>query len=244
MYVFVFLCCIYLWFFLYLSKHINNVVNNDYNNKCGYVCKMQVRLFDGKSSTNIKNITSVWYDDGSASDTAVTSSIIEDHRQSPVRPPRRRCRPSTGVSLLGPAKRSHSLTTGLTSTSAEIKSILKKPASLTTDDLSPVRSRIPISPSINTGITTAIQCSGSQKKTKKQVQFDIVSVAIEKSIENSSSETVTAEEAFIENTPLMLETESCPHQQRLNCPLTSNSEFIHASLVEYYFIWYPYTRNT
>lgn len=204
---------------------------------------IQVRLFDGKSPTNIKNTSSIWYDDGSASDTAVTTSITEDHRQSPVRPPRRRCRPSTGVGLLGPAKRSHSLTTGLTSTSAEIKSILKKPASLTTDDLSPVRSWIPISPTTDTDITTAVQCSGSQKKTKKQVQFDIVSVAIEKSIENSPSETVAAKEAHIENTPLILKTESCHHQKRQNLSLISNGKFIHAFLMEYSFICYPHTCN-
>lgn len=200
--------------------------------------KMQVRLFDGKSPTNKKNTSSVWYDDGSASDTAVTTSITEDHRKSPVRPPRRRCRHSTGVNLLGPAKRSHSLTTGLTSTSAEIKSILKKPASLTTDDLSPVRSRIPISPSIDTGITTAVECSGSQKKTKKQVQFDIVPVEVKKSIENSPPETVAAEECYVDNTSLIFKTESCHHQQRQNHPLISNGESIHLRFLSYtYFIY-------
>lgn len=194
---------------------------------------MQVRLFDGKSPTNIKNASSIWYDDGSTSDTVVTTSIIEDHRQSPVRPPRRRCKPSTSTGLLGPAKRSHSLTTGLTSTSAEIKSILKKPASLTTDDLSPIRSRVSISPSTDTGISTTVQCNGSQKKTKKQVQFDIVSVAVEKSTENIPLDTMAAEEAqFIENTPLKPKTDSCHHQQRQNRSLISNGEFIHVILIK------------
>lgn len=164
----------------------------------------QVRLFDGKSSAGHKNASSVWYDDGSASDVAATTVATTGTDQSPVRPPRRRCKPTVGVNLSGPAKRSHSLTTcGMTTVSAEIKSILKKPASLTTDDLSPVRSRTPIAAS-STVVAGVSPCNGSQKKTKKQVQFDIVSVAVEKPTETSHrSETavLAVTENLVENTP-------------------------------------------
>lgn len=138
-------------------------------------------MSDGKSPVNNKSASSVWYDDGSTSDAAT----IEAENQSPVRPPRRRCKPlvttTAGGSPSGLAKRSHSLTTGAMPfvTAAEIKSILKKPVSLTTDDLSPVRStRTPIALSTASAVTTAGgTCNGTaQKKTKKQVQFDIVSV--------------------------------------------------------------------
>lgn len=147
-----------------------------------------MRLFDGKTAVNHKNSlsSSVWYDDGSAEDTTSTAkatttatvTVTAAHQdQSPVRPPRRRCKPlvtSGSVSSMGTAKRSHSLTTSTTPIMAEIKSILKKPTSLTTDDLSPVRVR---SPDVaNTAPSITVPSSGSQKKTKKQVQFDIVTV--------------------------------------------------------------------
>lgn len=140
--------------------------------------RIQVRLFDGKNVTNNnKSPTSVWYDDGSAADAAPVTAA-ED--QSPVRPPRRRCKPVI-VPAIGTPKRSHSLTAGITPISAEIKSILKKPASLTTDDLSPVRARSPVSPyAESTAAAAAAACNGlQQKKAKKQVQFDIVSTAAE-----------------------------------------------------------------
>ncbi|XP_022163886.1 uncharacterized protein LOC111029242 [Myzus persicae] len=158
-----------------------------------------VRLFDGpKSPASHKNASSVWYDDGSASDVATTVAPGTD--QSPVRPPRRRCKPTTGVDLsTGPAKRSHSLTTcGMTTMSAEIKSILKKPTSLTTDDLSPVRSRTPVT-ATSAEVVGASPCSGPQKKTKKQVQFDIVSVVLEKPREDDGHHSETATSVVTEN---------------------------------------------
>lgn len=165
-----------------------------------FYLRFQVRLFDGKNPVNNKSpatsSSSVWYDDGSTSDTAPSlANTTPEVDQSPVRPPRRRCsKPvatfvasSAGVGVhSGPAKRSHSLTAGVTSTSAEIKSILKKPASLTTDDLSPVRSRAAIAPSPASPLGAAASAgsgdlrNGPQKKAKKQVQFDIGSVAAEK----------------------------------------------------------------
>ncbi|XP_025197586.1 uncharacterized protein LOC112596271 [Melanaphis sacchari] len=165
-----------------------------------------VRLFNGnKSPATHENASSVWYDDGSSTDVAATVAVETD--QSPVRPPRRRCKPTTGFHLsTGPAKRSHSLTTcGTTTVSAEIKSILKKPASLTTDDLSPVRSRTPVSASsvIVNGVSP---CNGLQRKMKKQVQFDIVSVTVEKSSKDDGRHSKTAAlpgtENRVEHTPL------------------------------------------
>ncbi|CAH1716989.1 unnamed protein product [Aphis gossypii] len=85
----------------------------------------------------------------------------------------------------------------MTTISAEIKSILKKPASLTTDDLSPVRSRTPVTASSVT-VVGANPCSGLQKKTKKQVQFDIVPVAVEKTNEDDSCHSETATLAVTE----------------------------------------------
>jgi len=101
----------------------------------------------------------------------------------------------------------------MTTISAEIKSILKKPASLTTDDLSPVRSRIPVTASSVT-VVGASPCSGLQKKTKKQVQFDIVSVAVEKSNKDDSRHSETATLAVTKNrdehTPPTTPTPSTP----------------------------------
>lgn len=177
----------------------------------------QVRLFDGKNPAAAKNAaasSSVWYDDGSASDAVVPAPVAVTTAtqatstgqaattvqaaaavqatttsvqattaatdQSPVRPPRRRCGRSAAFAASGPAKRSQSLTAG---TTPAVKSILKKPASLTTDDLSPVRSR---ATAFSPAVASALAASnvptpnhdGSQKKTKKQVQFDIVTTAV------------------------------------------------------------------
>lgn len=149
---------------------------------------IQVRLFDGKTTVNPKSSSSssssVWYDDGSVADaaaiaTATVTIAAAPQDQSPVRPPRRRCKPPAACDVgptTGPAKRSHSLTASTTPVLAEIKSILKKPASLTTDDLSPVRVRSP--DAATTASSAGVPCGGSQKKTKKQVQFDIVSVPV------------------------------------------------------------------
>lgn len=167
----------------------------------------QVRLFDGKNPAAAKNVaasSSVWYDDGSASDavipaadavaaatqatttaqaavavqSTVTTATATD--QSPVRPPRRRCGRSAAFATSGSAKRSQSLTAG---TTPAVKSILKKPASLTTDDLSPVRSRTTVfAPAVASALAASNvptpNHDGSQKKTKKQVQFDIVTKAV------------------------------------------------------------------
>lgn len=185
----------------------------------------QVRLFDGKNPAAAKNVaasSSVWYDDGSASDavvpaavavtttaqamataqtavqttvqanvqtavqaTATTAAAHAD--QSPVRPPRRRCGRSAAFAASGPAKRSQSLTAG---TAPAVKSILKKPASLTTDDLSPIRSwttttTTAFAPAVVASAPVASDVpapnrdgSRQQKKTKKQVQFDIVATAV------------------------------------------------------------------
>jgi len=86
----------------------------------------------------------------------------------------------------------------MTTVSAEIKSILKKPASMTTDDLSPIRSRTPITATSAEVVGTG-PCSGPQKKTKKQVQFDIVSVAVEKPIEKDGHHSETAAPSSTEN---------------------------------------------
>ncbi|XP_050428812.1 uncharacterized protein LOC126838447 [Adelges cooleyi] len=161
-----------------------------------------VRLFDGKSPSSDKRGTtsSVWYDDGSTEDNiqldddkprldvktkTVTSETLQN--QSPVRPPRRRCKP-TGRGQYGSAKRSHSLTAGITP-SSEIKSILKKPASLTTDDLSPVRTTKTLA--VPTAKDAVLYSSTSQKKTKKQVQFDIEAPS---TVEESANETDVREE--------------------------------------------------
>jgi len=101
----------------------------------------------------------------------------------------------------------------MTTISAEIKSILKKPASLTTDDLSPVRPRTPVTAS-TVVVVGASPCNGLQKKTKKQVQFDIVSVAVEKSSEDDSRHSETAalmvNENRVEHTPPTTPTPSTP----------------------------------
>jgi len=134
-------------------------------------------LFDDKSPVDVHKcaLSSVWYDDGSASDAASAAAAANEH-QSPVRPPRRRCKPLTGPSA-ATAKRSHSLTAGVAPVVAEIRSILKKPASLTTDDLSPVRSRTPVATEAAAAVARPASAGGPQKKTKKQVQFVIVKAA-------------------------------------------------------------------
>jgi len=86
----------------------------------------------------------------------------------------------------------------MTTMSAEIKSILKKPSSLTTDDLSPVRSRTPVT-ATPVEVIGANPCNGPQKKTKKQVQFDIVSVAVEKPNENDGHHSETTTSVVTEN---------------------------------------------
>lgn len=157
----------------------------------------------------------MWYDDSSASDTTATIDAVVQS-QSPMRPPRRRCnRLALIEGAQGPAKRSHSLTTGTTPGASEIKSILKKPVSLTTDDLSPVRSRKTVAVAVAipdfTRLNTVAPCltSGSRKKTKKQVQFDIVSVMPKKlNGGETESQTVTATE----------NNESLPQHFRLRSP--------------------------
>lgn len=144
--------------------------------------------------------------------TTTTALAPATENQSPVRPPRRRCKPASDVcgQPLGPTKRSQSLTIGITTVSAEIKSILKKPSSLTTDDLSPIRARPPITPS-----ASSTPCGGSQKKTKKQVQFDIVSVAAEKpGVDEPPAEIETRTENQDEKPTSVSPLELASHQQQ------------------------------
>lgn len=69
---------------------------------------------------------------------------------------------------------------------------------MTTDDLSPIRSRTPVT-ATSAEVVGASPCSGPQKKTKKQVQFDIVSVAVEKPIEEDVHHSETTASAVTEN---------------------------------------------
>jgi len=69
---------------------------------------------------------------------------------------------------------------------------------MTTDDLSPVRSRTPVT-ATSVEVVGLSQCSGPQKKTKKQVQFDIVSVAVEKPTEDDGHHLETAPSSVTEN---------------------------------------------
>lgn len=177
----------------------------------------------------------MWYDDGSATDalpTTITTTTNSNNStntqdQSPVRPPRRRCKPVSGAGASGPAKRSHSLTTGMTPVLAEIKSILKKPASMTTDDLSPVRSRAPVT------VPSAPTCNGTQKKTKKQVQFDIVSIGTDKKSNDVPPEPVPVPEIRIE-VPLStspVSTTTSLHQQQQDHRKDSTGKFISIEIV-------------
>jgi len=107
----------------------------------------------------------------------------------------------------------------MTTVSAEIKSILKKPASLTTDDLSPVRSRTPVTAtSVEVVGASSPRCGGPQKKTKKQVQFDIVSVSVEKPNEDDGHHSETAASAVtgnrVEHTPLLTPSPPTPAAAR------------------------------
>lgn len=173
----------------------------------------QVRLFDGKNSvvSTKSAASSTWYDDGSASDSVATIDAAVKSL-SPTRPPRRRRNKfEVIVGTQGLTKRSHSLTAGTTPAASEIKSILKKPAYLTTDDLSPVRSWVPVTvvdtvPDSNSLSTVASYLtSGSQKKAKKQVQFDIVPATPEKpsGCEAKSETVITAEHNTLQSKILL-----------------------------------------